>query len=691
MTKIREFPIRAKLLLLMSALVLVATGTYLALAVSLFKEDKVSLVYELNASNVKTLSAEVESGFLKIADKIKLLTQGHADEAWARAVFEAEPDLISYSLYRPGSEAGTWRRVASVRNSEYLKLYGLAPEEIDRVRERFPVPFAKVLAKGSWAANATMPGGAPIVTLALAVAIRDKDDAGEYVAVTDLRMDRLLKLLSEPGIATSYLVDAEGRVVAHPDASLVTSGATLADVPIVRDAVQSPVALRLHKFDWLGKAWLGAHSSVAIGGLSVISQVEEEQAFRAARLLIRKSVLFGLLFVTAALLVSGWMSRSFTVPLEQLLAATEKLARWEFAGTLHVKTRDEIARLARAFNSMASDLRGQRAQLDAHRTELELKVKERTAALEERQKQLSEAQESLIRTTRLASLGELAGVAAHEVLNPVNNMNIRLERIRKQLREAEESDLKLMNEIVSAWQKAYSSGGWKGLEGELLKASPDSGKPLVEEDFENLMGISRDLLKRLEEKSADLEFLGREIARVTRIINSMRSLSRVGGERKPLDVHLSLKDTEVALADAFQKRKIALVRDYGPEAREAYQVIADRDELVQVFSNLVRNGLQAVSAANRRAGEIRIATRRANAEAGARVEVRISDNGTGIPQGDLARIFEPTFTTKTVEEGTGLGLSISRRLVRAFGGDIEVEKTAEGEGTTFLVWFPAVP
>jgi signal transduction histidine kinase len=69
--------------------------------------------------------------------------------------------------------------------------------------------------------------------------------------------------------------------------------------------------------------------------------------------------------------------------------------------------------------------------------------------------------------------------------------------------------------------------------------------------------------------------------------------------------------------------------------------------------------------------------------------VRITDNGSGIAKENISKVFEPTFTTKSIDEGTGLGLSISRRLVRAFNGDLEVEKTETGVGTTFLIWFPA--
>ena len=117
-----RFPIRAKLLLLISGLILAATAAYLALATRLFREDKTQLVYELNTSTVKTLAAETEAYVLKIADKLKLLTQGQKDETWARGVFEAEPDLIAFTLYAPPengepSSSGSRSRPSATRTT----------------------------------------------------------------------------------------------------------------------------------------------------------------------------------------------------------------------------------------------------------------------------------------------------------------------------------------------------------------------------------------------------------------------------------------------------------------------------------------------------------------------------------------------------------------------------------------------
>lgn len=683
-----RFPIRLKLLLLISALILAGTGAYLALAVRLFRDDKTQLVYELNASTVKTLAAQTEASMLKIADKMRLLTQGHRDDAWARAVFEAEPDLISFTLYAPpvDGEPDQWKVLSTVRNSDYLKLYGLGTEAIDKIRERVPIPFAKVLAKRAWAQNATTPGGAPVLTIAMTIEVQDGELRAERVAVADVRLDKLLKTLSERGIATVYLVDADGAIVAHSDPALVARRAPMGDVPIVRDAVDSQLSTQLKAFEYQGQRWLGAFSSVGFGGLRVISQVPEEEAFRAAQRLVQKSLLFALIVITAGILISQLAARSVTGPIEKLLDATERLARGDFGGSMiHVGTRDEVARLARAFNAMASNLLAQHTTLEGSQRELEIKVRERTEALEFEKKRQAEAQDALLRTTRLASLGELAGSAAHEVLNPVNNLSIRVQRLRSQLLGVESVDVKLLGEILSAWQESYSKGGWTALETELRKPAQDTSKCLLDEDLENFGAIVADLARRLTERKDDFEFLDKEITRVTRIINNMRSLSRVGGERRPLDIHAAIDDTTTALGDLIGKRKVQLVKNYSAESRELFTVIADKDELVQVFSNLLRNALHAVDEARRRAPVIWVSTQ----SRGDRVEVRIADNGTGIKPEHLPRIFEPDFTTKSIDEGTGLGLSISRRLVRAFGGDLEVEQNALIEGTTFLVWLPA--
>src|SRR5690606_26427367 len=116
-----------------------------------------------------------------------------------------------------------------------------------------------------------------------------------------------------------------------------------------------------------------------VASLKVISQTEEDEAFRAASRLAGKSVVFGLLVITVALFVSGRLAGSLTGPLRDLVEATARVTRWDFSRPITVRTNDEVAQLASAFNSMSASLKEQRERIDRHAAELEQKVRERTA------------------------------------------------------------------------------------------------------------------------------------------------------------------------------------------------------------------------------------------------------------------------------------------------------------------------
>ena len=129
------------------------------------------------------------------------------------------------------------------------------------------------------------------------------------------------------------------------------------------------------------------------------------------------------------------------------------------------------------------------------------------------------------------------------------------------------------------------------------------------------------------------------------------------------------------LAQNILKNKIEIVKEYG----EVPEINCVPSQINQIFLNLISNAAQAMDAG----GEIRLNTRTVNDM----VEIKVSDNGQGIPKDILAKIFDPFFTTKKVGEGTGLGLSIVYRIVEDHKGRIEVQ-SEPGVGATFTVWLP---
>jgi two-component system sensor kinase FixL len=111
---------------------------------------------------------------------------------------------------------------------------------------------------------------------------------------------------------------------------------------------------------------------------------------------------------------------------------------------------------------------------------------------------------------------------------------------------------------------------------------------------------------------------------------------------------------------------------------EPAQINCDPDKLRQVFMNIISNGLEAMP----RGGSIRIMTQRSPNG----IEIKISDEGIGISEEDLQRIFEPFYTTRT--KGSGLGLSISYKIVEAHNGEISAISSPL-KGTTFIVRLPS--
>jgi signal transduction histidine kinase len=168
---------------------------------------------------------------------------------------------------------------------------------------------------------------------------------------------------------------------------------------------------------------------------------------------------------------------------------------------------------------------------------------------------------------------------------------------------------------------------------------------------------------------------------VAGLVKDLRTLAHP--DDRPLGpVSLETAIESAAKLSAYQLRgRARLVRDYGtvPPVRGSSQ------RLMQVFVNLLSNAAQAILPGDEKHNEVRVAT---YTDATGRAVAEVTDTGPGIAPGDRSRLFEPFFTTKPVGEGTGLGLSISRGIVRALGGDIELDPATEG-GARFRVTLPA--
>ena len=189
------------------------------------------------------------------------------------------------------------------------------------------------------------------------------------------------------------------------------------------------------------------------------------------------------------------------------------------------------------------------------------------------------------------------------------------------------------------------------------------------------------LLQTSKDPSTYTRFLDvarKETERVSHIIRQMLGFARRSGEVEWVDVNQVLEETMVLIEKKLRQSGVRIVREFENELPRAR---ARADQLRQVFLNLILNAQQSIEGA----GEIKIKTARYPQALQPSISIQISDTGRGIGENELARIFEPFFSTRT--KGTGLGLWVTQDIVRHHGGRIEVT-SVENRGTTFNIILP---
>jgi signal transduction histidine kinase len=180
--------------------------------------------------------------------------------------------------------------------------------------------------------------------------------------------------------------------------------------------------------------------------------------------------------------------------------------------------------------------------------------------------------------------------------------------------------------------------------------------------------------------------------RAASIVKGMLQHSRTStGQKEPTDIN-ALADEYLRLSyhglRAKDKTFNATMETHFDPQLEKINII--QQDIGRVLLNLFNNAFYAVSERKKDADEnyhplVLVQTKKLND----RVEIKVSDNGNGIPQNIINKIFQPFFTTKPTGEGTGLGLSLSYDIIKAHGGELTV-RTKESEGTTFIISLTAL-
>ncbi len=278
------------------------------------------------------------------------------------------------------------------------------------------------------------------------------------------------------------------------------------------------------------------------------------------------------------------------------------------------------------------------------------KIEQRTQELEVANRKLLSAQEMSIQSEKLSSLGQMAAGVAHEINNPLNFLVNIIPDLRRDV-----DGLEKIRELVAQSE----------LSGELKKSIQE-----IDEQY--------DLESHLSEKNFVFEKIQKALDKSTRIANSLKVFSRSSSKEKsdPEKFSDMIRDV-IELIPQKVRGDTQIVVDLSPDLTWS----VNKNEVEQAFLALINNAIDAME----QKGKLEISGLATKEE----IRISFKDQGPGISEAALKKIFDPFYTTKPPGKGTGLGLTIASEIIKKYGG-VMTANSVLGQGATFELRFKKI-
>ena len=284
------------------------------------------------------------------------------------------------------------------------------------------------------------------------------------------------------------------------------------------------------------------------------------------------------------------------------------------------------------------------------------------------QAELESVRQRLVDASRIAGMAEVATDVLHNVGNALNSINVSCSLAIDRVRECGYSKLSKVAELLN--QNADQLG-------EFLTTNPQ-GKHIGE----YLAALSQSFEEEKTFLLAELNQLRKHVDHVNRIVAMQQNYAKLAGVQETVDITQLVEDALQINAAALARHLVKLHRQIEPVP----PILVDKHKVLQILVNLIQNAKYAVSDANRHDKELTLWVARDGEDC---VRIQVSDNGVGIPQENLARIFEHGFTTRG--NGHGFGLHSSAQAARDLNGTLTVHSEGTGRGADFTLKLPLKP
>ncbi len=373
--------------------------------------------------------------------------------------------------------------------------------------------------------------------------------------------------------------------------------------------------------------------------------IRRDASVRRARLVANASIAGGFLALILALGLTALIVHSIVVPLRQVERGMIAIIQGDLAAPIPPSARDEIGAMAQALRMLRDGL--------IERDRLEREIRKARDTAEAALQELKSAQANLIQAEKMASLGQLTAGIAHEIKNPLNFVN-NFAALSVELIDEIRIILAPALTVLDVEKRAEFFESMRVLTGNIEK---------IVEHGKRADGILRTMLLHSSGSSGEWQKTD-----INDLVEEALNLAYHGARAQGTTVDVILK------------------RDFD---RSAASIEVVRQDLTRVLLNLLANGIYAATKkAHTNTSQLPPTLELTTRELGNAVEIRVRDNGIGIPPENRERIFQPFFTTKPTGEGTGLGLSISYDIIaKEHHGTIEVDSHV-GEYSEFTIRLP---
>ncbi|MEO6870542.1 MAG: ATP-binding protein, partial [Ginsengibacter sp.] len=365
--------------------------------------------------------------------------------------------------------------------------------------------------------------------------------------------------------------------------------------------------------------------------------IESQKQIRHDSLIVSGIVLL------IGILLGLLLARKISIPLLALRDAAHRVGEGDLNQKVKQISNDEIGEVGKAFNNMVDDLLKARKELRENNQQLSAA----NARLNSTLLELKSAQAQLIQSEKMVSLGELTAGIAHEIQNPLNFVNNFSEVNKELLAEMKE---------------------------EMEKGNIDDAKKIANDVIIN------------EEK------INQHGKRAGNIVKGMLQHSQSSaGVKEPTNINVLAEEYFKLSCHGLKAKDKTFNANMKTDFDSSIgKINIIPQEIGRVLLNLYNNAFYAVNEQKNKnlisyEPTVLVTTKKSENH----VIITVSDNGNGIPQKIVDKIFQPFFTTKPTGQGTGLGLSLSYDIIKAHGGEIKVE-SGEGEGSTFIIQLPII-